>query len=29
MGCFPLVLLERRARSVLHADLKPNVEGGD
>ena len=29
IGCFPLVLLERRARSVVHAGLKPNVEGGD
>ena len=29
IGCFPLVLLERRARSVLHAGLKPNVECGD
>lgn len=29
IGCFPLVLLERRARSVPHAGLKPNVEGGD
>jgi hypothetical protein len=29
IGCFPLVLLERRARSVLHAGLKPNVKCGD
>ena len=29
IGCFPLVLLERRAESVLHAGLKPNEEGGD
>jgi len=29
IGCFPLVLLERRARSELHAGLKPNVECGD
>jgi hypothetical protein len=29
IGCFPLMLLERRARSVLHAGLKPNAEGGD
>jgi hypothetical protein len=29
IGCFTLVLLERRARSWLHADLKSNVEGGD
>ena len=29
IGCFPLVLLERRARSVLHAGRRPNVEGDD
>jgi hypothetical protein len=29
IGCFPLVLLERRPRSVLHAGLKPNMECGD
>jgi hypothetical protein len=29
IGCLMLVLSERRARSVLHAGLKPNVESGD
>jgi hypothetical protein len=29
IGCFPLVLLERRARSGVHVDLRSNVEGGD
>lgn len=29
IGCFTLVLLERRARNVLHAGLRPNVESGD
>jgi hypothetical protein len=29
IGCFPLVPLERRARSGVHVDLRSNVEGGD